>query len=118
MQSTNFKEPLRGYQRAALLRQANALQPMAMVGKAGLTAAVTRHIAAEIGARELIKVRFLDFKDNRHELAAQVAAEIGAQVVTVVGHVALLYRPADDPTARRVVLPRRPLRDGAGRGGN
>jgi RNA-binding protein len=43
--------------------------------------------------RDLIKVKFEQFKEDRKELAALMAERSGSQLITLVGHVAVLYRP-------------------------
>lgn len=101
---------LHGYQRAALFRQAHALKPIATIGKSGLTASVVHHIETEITARELIKIRFVEFKDERRSLAEEAARRVGAVLVGIIGYIAVLYRPAEDPELRRVTIPRRESR--------
>jgi RNA-binding protein YhbY len=41
----------------------------------------------------LVKIRLHDLKDQRHEIGEQVARESGSHLVTVIGHVVVLYRP-------------------------
>ena len=42
---------------------------------------------------QLVKIRLYDLKDQRHEIGEQVARESGSHLVTVIGHVVVLYRP-------------------------
>lgn len=96
---------LAGYQRRALRAAAHDLSPIAQVGKEGLTANVLRSIREALDAHELIKVRFVDQKEQRRELAAELAEAVEAGLAGVIGHVAILYRPHPDPDRRRVHLP-------------
>ncbi|MCS7048010.1 MAG: YhbY family RNA-binding protein [Verrucomicrobiae bacterium] len=80
----------------AELRQLKAaaqhLEPVVFVGKQGLSAAVVRSVDDALAARGLIKVRFVAGKAQRHEWAQELAQRTGSHLVTVVGHVAVLYR--------------------------
>ncbi len=98
---------LAGYQRRALRAAAHELQPMAHVGKEGLTENVLKSVGDALDAHELIKVRFIDQKERRRELATELAEALGAALAGVVGHVAILYRPHPDEARRKVRLPER-----------
>ncbi|RKZ05866.1 ribosome assembly RNA-binding protein YhbY [bacterium] len=98
---------LAGYQRRALRAAAHGLQPVAHVGKDGLADNVLKGVKEALAAHELIKVRFVDQKENRREVAASLAEAVDAALAGVVGHIAILYRPHEDPDKRRVHLPQR-----------
>jgi RNA-binding protein len=98
---------LAGYQRRALRAAAHGLTPVGQVGKEGLSEAVLESLREALLAHELIKVRFVDHKDRRREVAAELASELGAALAGLVGHVAILYRPHPDPSRRRVRFPER-----------
>ena len=38
-------------------------------------------------------MRLYELKDQRHEVAEQLAQKTGSHLVTVIGHVVVLYRP-------------------------
>ena len=98
---------LAGYQRRALRAAAHPLQPIAQVGREGLSENVLASVREALQAHELIKVRFVDQKERRREAAEELAAAVDAALAGVVGHVAILYRPHEDPDRRKVHLPRR-----------
>jgi RNA-binding protein len=100
-----MEETLKGNQRAALMKQAHHLQPVAVVGKHGLTPEVKDHVDRELHRHELIKVRFVDYKEVRREITEELSRELKALLVAVIGNVGILYRPADDPEDRRITLP-------------
>lgn len=83
---------------------AQLLDPLAKVGKAGLSEAFVKSFDALLADHELVKVRFDEFKDQKRELAAQLAGRTGSRVVMQVGHVAVLYRPQPDAAKRRIAL--------------
>ena len=84
---------------------AQKIQPTVMLGKNGLTDAVHAQIRKEFGVRELLKLRFVDFKDTKNELANQIAENLSAELVRVIGNVAVFYKPAEDPKDREIQLP-------------
>lgn len=92
-------------QRAFLRSLANDLKPVVQIGKQGLSEPVLAKIDQELYAHELIKVRFLDYKDERRDIAGEIADRLDANLVAVIGHVAILYRESADSEKRQIVLP-------------
>ncbi|NJN15753.1 MAG: YhbY family RNA-binding protein [Oscillochloris sp.] len=92
-------------QRSYLRRLAHPLKPTAMIGKHGLTESIATKIDQELDAHELIKLRFLDFKDQRRELTETIVAETQSTLVALIGNVAILFRSHRDPEQRRIMLP-------------
>lgn len=92
-------------QRAHLRSLAHDLDPVVRVGKDGLSDAVVDAAEEAFNTRELLKARVLDnamegARDVAHALAERLD---DVQVVQVIGHVAILYRP--DPDAPQIELP-------------
>ena len=69
-----------------------------------MTETVIRATAQALDAHELIKVRFVDRKDEKRELIENLAARAGCQVAGTIGHTAVLYRQQRDPAKRRIQL--------------
>lgn len=92
-------------QRAYLRSLANELKPVVQIGKQGLSAQVLDKVDQELAAHELIKVKFLDYKDERRDIAAEIADRLGSNLVAVIGHVAIFYRESSDAEKRQIVLP-------------
>lgn len=97
---------LKGYQRSYLMRLSHELKPVVMVGKGGLSDALVATTDTALEDHELIKVKFVDFKEERHEVARQLAENTGAILVRVIGNIAVLYRHQEDPQKRWVHLPK------------
>ena len=93
--------------RAHLRKVGRSLPVLVRVGKAGVTPAVVRQVAAVLGDRELAKVRALDSAGiYRLALAEQLRSATGSALVGVVGRTMLLYRPnADLPAGSQIELP-------------
>ncbi|NCC30519.1 MAG: ribosome assembly RNA-binding protein YhbY [Chloroflexia bacterium] len=92
-------------QRAFLRKMAHPLKPTVMLGKQGLTEQIFAKLDQELHAHELIKVRFIDGKDQKQELAQTIVAATGATLVSLVGYVLVLYREQTDPERRMIILP-------------
>ncbi len=96
---------LSGAQRRHLRGLANPLNPAVMIGKQGLTASVMDAIHQALDDHELIKVRFLEFKETKKELAQQIADSAHCEEIGMVGHTALFYRTQSDPRKKKISLP-------------
>lgn len=88
-------------QRKQLKGLAHHLEPVVHVGKGRITDALVSELGRTLAAHELIKVKIDAEGAERKELAAALATASGAQLVTTVGKVAILYREnAEDPQIR------------------
>lgn len=97
---------LKGYQRGYLTRKAHALQPVVHIGKSGLSEEVVAAVDKALDDHELIKVKFVNFKDERNDLAREAAERLEATLVRVVGNIAIYYRHQVDSEKRVVHLPK------------
>lgn len=81
-------------ERLALKAQAHALDPVVLLGSAGLTDAVLAEINRALDAHALIKVRVpLDDRNEREAIFAGIADQLGAARVQSIGKLVVLYRP-------------------------
>jgi len=92
-------------QRGYLSSLAATMQPTVMVGKDGLSDGVANALASELAHRELVKLRFVASKDERRSIADSLSRQAGAELVRIIGNIAILYRPADDPDLRKILIP-------------
>lgn len=81
-----------------LKARAQLMKPMLKVGHDGLSAAFLAALEEALSHHELVKVKFADFKDQKKELAPQLAEKTGSQLIMRVGNVAVIYRekPAEE----------------------
>jgi RNA-binding protein len=98
-------EQLTGRQRRHLRGLANSLQPVVYIGRHGLTDAVVETLDQNLAAHELVKVKFVDLKDRKRELSAELAERTASHLAGLIGHNALLYRPHADEARRKIRLP-------------
>ena len=87
--------------RRTLKQAAHDLKPVVLVGKEGVGKTLVQAVVEALEAHELIKVRFVEHKDDRKVLTGQLSERASAAVVGVIGHVTILYRPQSDPEKRK-----------------
>jgi RNA-binding protein len=95
---------LTNFQRAELRRQANQMKPLVQIGKNGLTDGVLANLDQALENHELVKVKFLDFQDEKKELTAEMADTTSSILISLVGNIATLYRQQPDPDKRKIDL--------------
>lgn len=80
-------------QRALLRGFANDLPTILQIGKGGVTDTVYRQADEALRARELIKLRVLENAPvSTREAAEEIAEQLSAQVIQVIGTRAVLFR--------------------------
>jgi RNA-binding protein len=84
--------PLTNAQIRACKAQAQRFKATLKVGKEGLSPQFLATLDDALKHHELVKVKFDDFKDQKKELAPQLAEKSGSHLVTRVGNVAVLFR--------------------------
>jgi RNA-binding protein len=72
------------------------------VGRAGLSDGFLQSVRDALVHRELIKVKFDEFKDQKKSLAPELAEKTDSRLVTLIGNVAVLYRENPDPQKRKI----------------
>jgi RNA-binding protein len=96
---------LSGANRKYLRGLGQKLEPFVMVGKNGITDKVIESTDMALEAHELVKVRFVDRKDEKRPLIDELAAGTRSEIVGTIGHTALLYRQQGDEEKRRIFFP-------------
>jgi RNA-binding protein len=97
-------DSLTGAQRRKLKSLAQRLDANVTLGKAGLSDALVASLNLELDRHELVKVRFADFQDERHDLAPLLATKTASQLIWIIGHVAVFYRQQPDPAKRKIAV--------------
>jgi RNA-binding protein len=84
-------------ERKSLKARAHALDPVVLVGDAGLSSGVLAEIDRSLAAHELIKVRVAgDDRDARLAMRDRIVAELSAEPVQTIGKLLVFYRAAPD----------------------
>jgi RNA-binding protein len=75
-----------------LKARAQLMEPMLKVGKAGLSEGFLKTVDEALALHELVKVKFVEFKEEKKTLAPLLAEKTGSRLIMRVGNVAALYR--------------------------
>jgi RNA-binding protein len=95
------------YTRNFLRKRAHELKPIVMIGKSGLDSRIEQALDAALGDHELVKIKFIDYKSEKQEIARVLADHTRSEVVSIIGNIAILYREHEDPAKRRYHAPKR-----------
>ena len=86
-------EPLTNAQLRKFKAAAQHLEPMLKIGKAGLSEGFVRSVNEALTQHELVKIKFAEFKEQKKELAPQLADQTASHLIMRVGNVIVLHRP-------------------------
>ena len=75
-----------------LKAKAQHLESMFKVGKAGLSDGFVKSVGEGLALHELVKVKFVEFKEEKKTLAPQLAEKTSSRLIMRVGNVAVYYR--------------------------
>lgn len=84
-------------EKRALKSKAQLLEPIVKLGHAGMTEAFLQSLDAALNQHGLVKMKFTDFKEQKRELAPQIAEKTGSELVMQVGNVVVFYRRKPAP---------------------
>ncbi|MDD2671970.1 MAG: YhbY family RNA-binding protein [Syntrophales bacterium] len=96
---------LKGYQRKYLRAQAHSLRSLVQVGKKGVSSEVVSALDQALRDHELVKVRFLEHKEEKKILSGELSKLTGSEAVGSVGHIVIFYRENPVPEKRRYRVP-------------
>jgi len=101
---------LTSFQSKYLRGLAHGLKPVVFVGQKGVTGALIKSADEAFRQHELIKVKFVDFKEKEQKktIAATIEYKTNCQMAGMIGHIAIFYKQHSDPDKRKIVLPNNP----------
>ena len=95
---------LSGSQKRSLKSQAHHLKPVVLVGRNGITDSLIEAVGKALDDHELIKIKFIDFKEEKKDLAGEIVSRTATALVTLIGNIAIIYKQNQDIKKRRIVL--------------
>ena len=100
---------LEGFQKKYLRGLAHSMNPVVIIGQKGYSDTVISAIDSALTTHELIKIKFIDFKDKsqKNELLESIVKNSKCEDVGMIGHTAILYRENHEPENRKITLPKR-----------
>jgi RNA-binding protein len=97
-------EKLKGSQRKYLRSLAHHLKPVVMVGRNGVSPQLIKSVDTALNDHELIKVKFLEFKEDKKEISVQIGQSTKSEVVGIIGNIAIFYRQHQEPELRKIII--------------
>ena len=88
-----------------LKKLAHGLKPVVQVGKRGLTESVMESIDKALDDHELIKIKFVDFKEEKREISRIIVEKVECIMIGMIGNVVTLYREHPDEAMRKISFP-------------
>jgi len=79
-------------QKRKLKSLAHKLKPVVLIGQKGITETLIKAVDKALEDHELIKVKFIDLKDEKIELTEKVTGGTDSFLVNLIGNTAILYR--------------------------
>ncbi|MCF8069658.1 MAG: YhbY family RNA-binding protein [Desulfobacterales bacterium] len=100
-------EKLKGFQKKYLRGLVHSVKPQVFIGQNAVSPTVIKALDEALDTHELIKVKFIEFKEKaqKQELAGVVEKETGAEMVGMIGHMVIFYRQQKDPEKRKISIP-------------
>jgi len=95
---------LNSRQKKILRAKAHDLKPLILVGKSGVTDGCIQSINEVIEAHELIKVKFIEHKDEKKDLSETISNKTGSEIVGRIGHTIMLFRQNPDPEKQKYTI--------------
>lgn len=95
---------LNSKQRKDLEKYAHNLQPVVIVGGAGVTDGVIKMVDNSLTSHELIKIKFNEYKDEKKQLTDDICNKCGATLVRIIGNIAIIYRQAEKIEDRKLKI--------------
>ena len=97
---------LKGFQKKYLRGLTHGARPVVFIGHKGMTDAVIRSINEALNTHELIKLKFIDFKEKDHkkQIVDRIEKETECENVGIIGHTVIFYRQHADPKKRKIKI--------------
>lgn len=97
-------EELNNAQIRKLKGMAQRMDATLKVGKQGLSEGFIKTLDQELARHELVKLKFAEFKEQRKELAPQLAQRTESHLIALVGNVVVLYRQNPELDKRKIIF--------------
>lgn len=80
------------------------MKPVVLIGKNGITDSLVASLEMALNARELVKIKFIGYKEEKRKIIEVLAGRTGAHAIGITGNTAILFRQNEDPEKRVIVI--------------
>ncbi len=92
------------FQRRKLKKIAHSLKPAINIGKQGVNDGVIFSINEILESKELIKIKFINYKDSKVELSKLIVSKTNSNEICLIGNTLIIYKLADNPQNRQNLI--------------
>jgi RNA-binding protein len=97
-------DTLSGKQLRELKIMAHHLKPIVYVGKNGATDSLVAAVDRALADHELIKVKFIGFKDTKKTIVDTIVTGTRSSLVNIIGNIAIIFRQNKDADLRKIAI--------------
>ena len=94
-------------ERKYLRSQAHHLEPVVLIGKNGIKDGTIESINKVLQKRELIKIKFREFEDEKVALSKSIAESTNSEIIGIIGHTLMLFRRNSDSEKQKIHFPKK-----------
>lgn len=87
------------------MKKAHRIKPVISIGKNGFSEKIIAAVSDSLDYHELIKVKFIDFKQEKKAIAEELAIKSNSILVKIIGNIAVLYKAKADINERKFHVP-------------
>lgn len=83
---------------------AHSIKPSVIIGKEGATKSTINTINNILENKELIKVKFNFFQDEKDSIAKDIEENCNATIVGQIGNIVILFKQSNDIDKRKFII--------------
>jgi RNA-binding protein len=73
-------------------KEAQSIKPVVIVGRNGVTENLIDSVSDAFHTREVVKVKFNDWKEEKFDLSSVIAGKTGSRIISIIGNTLILFR--------------------------
>ena len=94
---------LEGSKKTSLKKRSHKIKPLIQVGKRGVTDNLISAVDKALFDHELIKIKFLNYKNEKKKLSNLIANKTKSELLDVIGNTAIFFRKSLKKTRKKFV---------------
>lgn len=88
--------PITAALRKDLKARAHHIKPVVQIGQKGLTGTLVAAVDKALEDHELIKIKFIEYKEEKNEISSKLSEETHSEIVDFIGNVVIFYRQNEE----------------------